>query len=100
MRTTSITVRVPEAAAICGLPPHVLKKSFMCPAKRPKGIPAPPPHVRVGRAIFIFADKLPEWVAGLGGLVVQPAAPAKLGAPTKAQRIAKREALRASGGAL
>jgi hypothetical protein len=60
--------------------------------KRPRNIPQPPPHRRIGRAIYILADELTVWVESLGQ---QPAAARdvsiKRGRPTVAQRISRRQ---------
>lgn len=90
-----LTVRIPEAASLTGIPEHVIQKSFMQPNKRPRGIPAPPPHVRVGRAIFIVVAELPAWVASLGDGTSPSMAPVlaapRRGRPTKAEQIARRK---------
>jgi hypothetical protein len=57
-------VRLKEAAAITGLPVSLLRKSFMSEDKRPNNVPLPPPHKRIGRAIYILADRLPDWIEG------------------------------------
>jgi hypothetical protein len=92
---TPLTIRIPAAATLTGLPKHVMQKAFMRPDRRPCGIPEPPPHFRLGRAIHIYVDKLPLWLESLGRPGAVPAGPRpkkKMGAPTKAMRIAKREA--------
>lgn len=95
---TTLTVRIPDAAALTGIARHVLVKSFMRPDRRPKGIPAPPPHVRVGRAIYILVDELPAWVASLARPnTTAPVVPKKIGAPTKAERVAKRSTIKVGG---
>lgn len=93
MATTPLTVRIPDASVLTGIPKHVLEKSFMQPDKRPRGIPAPPPHVRLGRAIHILVAELPGWVASLAGEVQPSSAPAVLrrGRPTKAEQVARRQ---------
>jgi hypothetical protein len=58
-------VRVNEAAEITGLPPSLIRKSFIAEAKRPRNVPAPPPHMRIGRAVYIIRDQLPAWLATL-----------------------------------
>jgi hypothetical protein len=58
-------VKLPEAAKITGLPLSLLRKAFMREEKRPRNVPAPPPHKRIGRAIYILADRLPAWVESL-----------------------------------
>lgn len=90
MATTPITIRIPEAAELTGIKKHTIQKSFM--ARRPRGVPPPPPHVRVGRAIHILVADLPAWVASIGG--VQPApceSSPRMGRPTKAAKIAARQ---------
>jgi len=64
--------------------------------KRPKNIPASPPHVRIGRAIYIYAAELAGWVQGIKSLVQISAAGGKKrrGRPTLAERLARREANR------
>ncbi|MDQ7250574.1 hypothetical protein [Dongia sedimenti] len=64
-RSSSHLVRLPEAAAITGLPLSLLRKSFMSEERRPANIPPPPPHKRIGRAVYIIADRLGDWVEGL-----------------------------------
>lgn len=59
-------VRVPEAAEITGLPLSLLRKSFMREDKRPENVPPPPPHKRIGRAIYILTAELHGWVESLG----------------------------------
>jgi hypothetical protein len=93
-------VRVPEAARITGLPQSLLRKSFMAEGKRPKNVPSPPPHKRIGRAVYILADRLVEWVEALTQIPT-PAPPGvgiRRGRPTIAERIKKRQrnALRSS----
>lgn len=82
-------IRVPEAARLTGLPRSTMRKSFMREDRRPKNVPPPPPHVRVGRAVYILADKLDTWIMSIGA----PIAPQKRtrGRPTVAERIALRE---------
>jgi hypothetical protein len=95
MKTPPLTVRIPEAVELSGIPEHVFQKSFMRPDRRPRGIPAPPPHVRVGRAIFILTAELPAWVASLGGgsppSNTVPEAPRRRGRPTKVEQVARRQ---------
>src|SRR5882757_4547476 len=86
-------VRIPEAARITGLPSSLLRKSFMRENKRPRNVPPPPPHRRIGRAIYILADQLAAWIQSLDR---QPAAAVGnisrgRGRPTVAQRISPRE---------
>jgi hypothetical protein len=59
-------VRVDEAAAITGLPVSLIRKCFIAEKKRPKNVPAPPPHKRIGKAIYIIRDQLPAWAEALG----------------------------------
>src|ERR1700736_5822257 len=66
MRVSAHLVRVPEAARITGLPPSLLRKSFMSEDERPKNVPPPPPHKRIGRAVYIVANELPAWIESLG----------------------------------
>jgi hypothetical protein len=84
-------VRVWEAARITGLPASLIRKSFMHEDKRPKNIPLPPPHRRIGRAIYILADELPRWVRNLGRpTITTSSGKRKRGRPTVAERIAHR----------
>jgi hypothetical protein len=90
-RSPAQLVRVPEAARITGLPRSLIRKSFICDAKRPKNIPSPPPHKRIGRSVYIVVDLLSAWVRNLGS----PAANVekhRRGRPTVARRIASRKA--------
>ena len=66
IRATAHLIRVPEAARITGLPRSLLRKSFMSQDKRPKNVPPPPPHKRIGRAVYILANELPAWIESLG----------------------------------
>ena len=59
-------VRIAEAASITGLPASLIRKSFMCATKKPANVPEPPPHKRIGKAIYIIADRLEDWVSSLG----------------------------------
>jgi hypothetical protein len=59
-------VRVDEAAEITGLPASLIRKSFIAEPKRPRNVPPPPPHMRIGRAVYIIRDQLPTWLASLG----------------------------------
>ena len=83
----SYLLRVPEAARLTGLPPSLLRKCFMAEHKRPRNVPAPPPHVRVGRAVYVIASKLAAWAESLSANQGQR----KRGRPTVAQRIARRQ---------
>ncbi len=92
-RTLSFFVRMEEAAAISGLPASLIRKSFIVEAKRPANIPPPPPHKRIGRAIYIVRDELDEWAKNIGN---QPNHvkndQARRGRPTVATRIEQRQA--------
>jgi hypothetical protein len=59
-------VRVEEAAKIAGLPASLIRKTFIAETKRPKNVPSPPPHKRIGRAVYIIRDQLPAWLEALG----------------------------------
>lgn len=61
----SYLVDVDEAAKITGLPKSLLRKTFMREGKRPKNVPKPPPHKRIGRSIYIVTDQLSKWVDSL-----------------------------------
>jgi hypothetical protein len=58
-------IRVAEAARVTGLPVSLLRKTFIAEHKRPKNVPSPPPHKRIGRAVYIIADRLAAWVENL-----------------------------------
>lgn len=91
-------VSISEASALCGVSLSTMRKSFMDPAKRPKGVPNPPPHVRpTPRRVLVLVDGLPGWVAGLGSIAASPQPARKRGAPTKAERIARRNADKREG---
>lgn len=92
-QATAHLVRVPEAARITGLPKSLIKKSFICEKKRPKNVPSPPPHKRIGRSVYILADKLSEWVKNLEEqtFTAQREAKRRKGRPTVAERIARRQ---------
>jgi hypothetical protein len=83
---------IPEAARITGLSPSLLRKSFMCEEKRPKNIPPPPPHKRIGRAVYIVAGELPGWIESLGMPFKEIGAEEKKrrGRPTVSERIMSR----------
>ncbi len=83
-------VRIEEASDMTGLPESFLRKTFMREEKRPKNIPPPPPHKRIGRAIYIIADGLSGWIDSLDKLPTEQDKP-KRGRPTVAERIARRE---------
>ncbi len=95
MREIAHLIRVPEAARITGLPPSLLRKSFMTESRRPPNIPPPPPHKRIGRAIYILADQLPAWIEGLGRsaetMMLEGQGRRRQGRPTVAERIALRK---------
>lgn len=61
----SYLVKVNEAASITGLPASLIRKSFMMEDKRQPNIPPPPPHKRIGRAVYIVRDSLAAWVASI-----------------------------------
>ena len=87
-RATAHLIRIPEAAEITGLPASLLRKSFMRDDKRPKNIPPPPPHKRIGRAVYILADELVTWIEGIGGPVKSgQKAKRRRGRPSVAERI-------------
>jgi hypothetical protein len=93
--SVSYLVRVDEAASITGLPASLIRKSFMAEAKRPTNIPAPPPHKRIGRAVYILRDQLAAWVDSID----EPSGPrlgrGRRGRPTVAERIKRRAHLAA-----
>src|SRR5689334_10644736 len=76
-------IRLREAAEITGLPLSLLRKSFMAAEKRPPNVPCPPPHKRIGRAVYILADRLGDWIAALE-------APNRRRKSSTARRIEKR----------
>lgn len=85
-------VRVDEAARITGLPKSILRKSFIREDKRPKNVPPPPPHKRIGRAVYILADQLSAWVKNLEcGPHSHKPGEKRRGRPTVAERIAQRQ---------
>lgn len=90
-RPSAHLIRVPEAARLTGLPRSTLRKCFMAEHRRPKTVPAPPPHKRIGRSVYILADRLPGWVESLGGTGSGPAEKRRRGRPTVAERIARRQ---------
>lgn len=90
VRTTPHLVRIAEAARITGLPPSLLRKPFMSDEKRPKNIPLPPPHRRVGRAVYILANELPAWIESLGNQGTLPEK-RRRGRPTVGERIIRRK---------
>lgn len=86
-------VRVEEAAKITGLPTSLIRKTFIAEIKRPKNVPPPPPHKRIGRAVYIIRDQLHAWVEALGD---EPSASEAMRPrrerPTVADRINRRPA--------
>jgi hypothetical protein len=93
MREIAHLIRVHEAARITGLPASLLRKSFMSESKRPPNIPPPPPHKRIGRAVYILADQLPAWIESLGrpSETMTLAGRRRHGRPTVAERMALRQ---------
>jgi hypothetical protein len=91
-RASALLIRLPEAARITGLPVSLLRKSFMREDKRPKNIPSPPPHKRIGRAVYVLASELPAWVENLskrpGGM--QREEKNRRGRPTVVERTMRR----------
>jgi hypothetical protein len=87
-------IRIPEAARITGLPTSLLRKSFMCEEKRPRNVPPPPPHKRIGRAVYIVAGELPKWIDSLGDpfIVDGRKSSKRRGRLTVTERIMKRAA--------
>ena len=85
IRSMAHLIRVPEAAKLTGIPLSTMRKTFM--RVRPRNVPPPPPPTRIGRAVYIVADKLDGWVNSLP----VGEAPKKRGRPTKAEEIARRE---------
>jgi hypothetical protein len=83
IRATAHLIRVPEAARLTGLPRSLLRKSFMSEDKRPKNVPPPPPHKRIGRAVYILASELPV-PSGMA------APPKRLPRPTSVPKCAKK----------
>lgn len=77
-------VKIAEASALTGIPVSTLRKSFM--RVPPRNTPPAPPHKRIGRAVYIIADKLEGWVMSLPS----PEPLKKRGRPTKAEEIARR----------
>lgn len=59
-----VFLRIRDAAAATGLRESFIRRTFL--RKRPKNVPPPPPHRRVGRTILIVAEALPEWAAAIG----------------------------------
>lgn len=93
---TAHLIRVAEAARLTGLPQSLLRKSFMAEEKRPKNVPSPPPHKRIGRAVYILADRLAEWIETLGQLPsdVTLSTGRRRGRPTVTDRMASRREAR------
>jgi predicted DNA-binding transcriptional regulator AlpA len=92
-RNTAHLVRIPEAARITGLPTSLIRKSFMREEKRPRNVPPPPPHKRIGRAVYILADELAAWVESLGRPpeTRTPQGRRQRGRPTVADRMTRRQ---------
>lgn len=84
-------IRVPEAARIIGIPQSLLRKSFMREDRRPANVPTPPPHIHIGRAVYIIADQIPAWLETLGAAQGNPRPTRRRGRPTVAERIAQRQ---------
>ena len=93
IRAVAHLIRVPEAARLTGLPRSLLRKSFMSEDKRPKNVPPPPPHKRIGRAVYILASELPAWIESLGKppLAIVSEERRRRGRPTVAERIMRRQ---------
>jgi hypothetical protein len=85
-----LLVRLPAAAAITGIPLGWLEKSFM--ANPPKGTPPRPPHVRIGKAIYIIAERLQDWVRELQSIEAMnpPVSPRKPGRPSNQEKYGRR----------
>ena len=92
-RVTALLIRLPKAAEITGLPLSLLRKSFMCEEKRPKNVPPPPPHKRIGRAIYILARELPGWLERVGKPTssIEQIERRRRGRPTVAERMIQRQ---------
>jgi len=93
---SSYLVRVNEAASITGLPASLIRKSFMNEAKREANVPPPPPHKRIGRAVYIVRDKLAAWVESIDNPAVSGSIQRRPGRPTVAERIERRRQREAS----
>jgi predicted DNA-binding transcriptional regulator AlpA len=92
IRATAHLIRVPEAARLTGLPRSLLRKSFMSEDKRPKNVPPPPPHKRIGRAVYILSGELPAWIKSLGKPPLAIGSEERRrGRPTVAERIMRRQ---------
>lgn len=89
-QSTPIYVRIPDAAAITGLPESIIRKSLIRADKRPKNVPPPPPHKKLGRSVLIIAAELQAWAASVGVPVPVEAPKPQRGRPTKAAQIAAR----------
>jgi hypothetical protein len=87
----TIFLRVPEAAAAIGLPTSFVRKTFIRADRRPKNVPPPPPHRKVGRSVYIIAAELPGWAAAIGTPSVTEAPTPRRGRPAKAEVIARRQ---------
>jgi hypothetical protein len=89
----SYFVRVKEAASITGLSASLIRKTFIAEIKRPKNVPPPPPHKRIGKAVYIIRDQLPAWVEALGDAPsASETTRLRGGRPTVADRIKRRPA--------
>jgi hypothetical protein len=86
-------IRVAEAARVTGLPLSLLRKTFIAEHKRPKNVPPPPPHRRIGRAVYIIADRLAAWVENLNNPLPGEGSNGRKrrGRPTVTERIARRQ---------
>jgi len=93
---SSYLVRVNEAAAITGLPASLIRKSFMTEAKRQTNIPPPPPHKKIGRAVYILRDKLAAWVESIDRPNAIAPERRRRGRPTVVERIELRRQREAS----
>jgi hypothetical protein len=93
---SSYLVRVNEAAAITGLPASLIRKSFMTEDKRQANIPPPPPHKKIGRAVYILRDKLEAWVESIDRPNTIAPGRRRRGRPTVVERIELRRQREAS----
>jgi hypothetical protein len=93
---SSYLVRVNEAAAITGLPASLIRKSFMTEDKRQANIPPPPPHKKIGRAVYILRDKLEAWVESIDRPNAIAPGRRRRGRPTVVERIELRRQREAS----
>jgi hypothetical protein len=88
--THPILVKVQRAAEISGYPTSFIRKTFIREELRPKNVPPPPPHQKRGRAIDIYADRIPAWVEEVQIFLAQQGRKGNRGRPTVAERIARR----------